>query len=199
MTTVNEAGTTEAQSHGGPPRVAIIHEDRVVTKFAARVVADGVEVAGGEPTIFAIGCPPATSDADIAIIKEYDAMIFVTSSSFGRPTAQMASFLDDLVDVTGHRSVSGRLAGILVMPGDQPGGREPTFLAIVANLMQLGMVIVGPPHIADGAEQNGALLRAQVIEMEAPHRDELKIDDHLIAQAHFLGQRVSLSAVKMVG
>jgi NAD(P)H dehydrogenase (quinone) len=81
--------------------------------------------------------------ANIEDLANYDAIIFGTGTRFGRVSSQMAAFLDQAGGLWMRGALHGKVGGAFTSTGTQHGGQEMTLFSLIANLMHLGMVIVG--------------------------------------------------------
>jgi NAD(P)H dehydrogenase (quinone) len=81
--------------------------------------------------------------ANIEDLANYDAIIFGTGTRFGRVSSQMATFLDQAGGLWMRGALHGKVGGAFTSTGTQHGGQEMTLFSLIANLMHLGMVIVG--------------------------------------------------------
>ena len=178
----------------------------------ARAAAEGARAAGAKPIIKRVGGIVDPSDeegcdlggqfapsATINDLEEVDAVLVSAGTSYGRLTTHMAAFLDQVLDLSDRSMIVGKPGGAIVSAGKQPGGEEGTFISLVANLMQLGMVIVsapsGPPDVP---ERDGMFpqhtKRVPDFEGEEPWAER---QDQQLVQAYRLGSRIAMAAVKL--
>ncbi|SEL80356.1 NAD(P)H dehydrogenase (quinone) [Sphingomonas palmae] len=131
----------------------------------AQAVADGVESAGAQALIRS-AAPSLTRSSPEAVppdalwnwpsvtlgdLERGDGVVIVTTTSFGRISSSMAGVLDEAIDNLVSGELSGLVGSAIVCPGDHPGGEVGTYLSVIGNLMQLGMVVAGKPK-ATGAD-----------------------------------------------
>jgi NAD(P)H dehydrogenase (quinone) len=123
----------------------------------ANAVAEGAREAGAQVDVKRV--PETVSEEDakaryyklnqaapIATIDElanYDAVIVGTGTRFGRVSSQMAAFLDQAGGLWMKGALHGKVGGVFSSTGTQHGGQEMTLFSVIANLLHLGMVIVG--------------------------------------------------------
>jgi NAD(P)H dehydrogenase (quinone) len=123
----------------------------------ANAVAEGAREAGAQVDVKRV--PETVSEEDaksryyklnqaapIATIDElanYDAVIVGTGTRFGRVSSQMAAFLDQAGGLWMKGALNGKVGGVFSSTGTQHGGQEMTLFSVIANLLHLGMVIVG--------------------------------------------------------
>src|SRR5213595_2722379 len=91
--------------------------------------------------------------APIAKIEElanYDAIIVGTGTRFGRMASQMANFLDQAGGLWAKGALHGKVGGAFTSTATQHGGQEMTLFSIIANLLHLGLTIVGLPYSHQG-------------------------------------------------
>jgi NAD(P)H dehydrogenase (quinone) len=87
--------------------------------------------------------------APIATINElpnYDAIVVGAPTRFGRMPSAMGSFLEQAGKLWVEGALHGKVGGAFSSTATQHGGNEMTLFSIIANLMHLGMVIVGLPY-----------------------------------------------------
>jgi NAD(P)H dehydrogenase (quinone) len=58
----------------------------------------------------------------------------------------MATFLDQTGGLWLRGAINGKVGAAFVSTATQHGGQETTLFSLIANLMHLGMVIVGLPY-----------------------------------------------------
>ena len=123
----------------------------------ANAVAEGAREAGAQVDVKRVPETLAEPDAKarhfkldqaapIATIDElanYDAVIVGTGTRFGRISSQMAAFLDQAGGLWMKGALHGKVGGVFTSTGTQHGGQEMTLIGVIANLLHLGMVIVG--------------------------------------------------------
>jgi NAD(P)H dehydrogenase (quinone) len=81
--------------------------------------------------------------AAVADLADYDAIIVGTGTRFGRVSSQMANFLDQAGTLWMRGTLHGKVGGAFSSSATQHGGQEMTLFSIIANMMHLGMIIVG--------------------------------------------------------
>ncbi len=131
----------------------------------AKLVAEGVKEAGGEPIIRK--CPELMSESvissrpdiragiemqkDIPFVtiddfKNVDGYAFGTPTRFGNISAQLKNVVDQLGPLWMQRIFEGKPAGVFVSTGTIHGGQETTILTFMTVLLHLGCVVVGVPY-----------------------------------------------------
>jgi NAD(P)H dehydrogenase (quinone) len=91
--------------------------------------------------------------APVATIDElanYDAIIIGAPTRFGRVPAQMATFLDQAGGLWMRGALNGKVGGAFTSTATQHGGQETTLFSIIANLLHLGLIVVGLPYSFQG-------------------------------------------------
>lgn len=138
--------------------------------------------------------------ADVAELKEYDAIIVGTGTRFGRMSSQMASFWDQAGGVWMRGDLNGKVGAAFTASATQHGGQETTLFSIITNLMHFGMTIVGLDYGFAGQMRNdevtgGAPYGATTIANGDGSRQpsETELDG-----ARYLGKRVAETATKLV-
>lgn len=84
--------------------------------------------------------------ASPAELADYDAIIFGTPTRYGRLAAQMANFLDQTGSLWVKGALIGKVGSVFASTASQHGGQETTITSFHAQLLHLGMVIVGLPY-----------------------------------------------------
>lgn len=126
----------------------------------AEAVAEGAREAGAEVDIKRV--PELVPDevakksgykmdqkAPIARVDEladYDAIIVGVGTRYGRMASQMANFLDQTGGLWAKDALHGKVGGAFTSTATQHGGQETTLIAILTNLLHLGMVVAGLPY-----------------------------------------------------
>lgn len=88
--------------------------------------------------------------AKVDDLADYDAIIVGCGTRFGRMCSQMASFLDQAGALFASGRLNGKVGAAFSSTATQHGGQEMTLFSIIANLMHLGMIVVGLPYSFDG-------------------------------------------------
>ena len=81
--------------------------------------------------------------AKVQDLTNYDAIIIGTGTRYGRMTSQMANFLDQTGSLWAQGALNGKVGGAFTSTATQHGGQETTLMSIIANLMHLGLIVVG--------------------------------------------------------
>ncbi len=81
--------------------------------------------------------------ARVEDLANYDAIVVGTGTRFGRITSQMANFLDQAGGLWAKGALNGKVGGAFTSTATQHGGQDTTLFSIIANLLHVGMVIVG--------------------------------------------------------
>ena len=124
----------------------------------ARLIARGVEAAGGEARLRTV--PPVSTDPKKEQALPDDGPPYVNRSdldwcdglALGSPTrfGNMAAPLKHFIDQTGSEWVSGTLtnkaAAVFTSTSSLHGGQESTLLSMMLPLIHHGMVIIGVPY-----------------------------------------------------
>lgn len=124
----------------------------------ARLIARGVEAAGGEARLRTV--PPVSTDPKKEQALPDDGPPYVNRSdldwcdglALGSPTrfGNMAAPLKHFIDQTGSEWVSGTLtnkaAAVFTSTSSLHGGQESTLLSMMLPLIHHGMVMIGVPY-----------------------------------------------------
>jgi len=130
----------------------------------ANAVAEGARSGGATVDLKRV---PETASADVAKashfkldqkapvanideLANYDAIIIGAPTRFGRVPAQMAAFLDQASGLWMRGALNGKVGGAFTSTATQHGGQETTLFSIIANLMHLGLIVVGLPYSFQG-------------------------------------------------
>lgn len=144
--------------------LVLYHSSYGHVETLAAAVAEGVRAAGASADIKRV---PETvpehiarsanykldQPAPIATIddlEKYDAIIVGCGTRFGRLSAQMAAFLDQAGGLWARGALNGKVGAAFTSTGTQHGGQEMTLFTMIANLLHLGMIIVGLPYSFQG-------------------------------------------------
>lgn len=139
--------------------------------------------------------------ATVAELEAYDAIIVGTPTRYGRMTSQMAAFLDQTGGLWARGALNGKVGAAFTSTASQHGGQETTLMAIITNLLHLGMVIAGLPYSfqgqlkldeVTGGSPYGASTIAAGDGSRQPSENEL-------AGARFQGGHVAEIAAKLFG
>jgi NAD(P)H dehydrogenase (quinone) len=130
----------------------------------AEAVAEGARKAGATVDIKRV--PETVPDAvaksahykldqkaPIAKVEElpnYDAIVVGVGTRYGRMASQMAAFLDQTGALWAKGALNGKVGAAFTSTATQHGGQEMTLFSIIANLLHLGLVIVGLPYSFKG-------------------------------------------------
>lgn len=88
--------------------------------------------------------------AQVAKLKEADAIIFGTPTRFGNMCAQMRNFLDQTGGVWMKGELIGKVGSVFTSTATQHGGQETTVTSFHTTLLHQGMIIVGVPYSETG-------------------------------------------------
>jgi NAD(P)H dehydrogenase (quinone) len=181
----------------------------------AYAVAEGARAAGAEVDVKRV---PETVPADvarnsgykldqpapIATVDElpgYDAIIIGVGTRYGRMASQMTAFLDRTGGLWARGALNGKVGAAFSSTGTLHGGQETTLLAVLTNMLHLGMVLVGLPYSFQGQMRldevtGGAPYGATTIAggdgSRQPSENELE-------GARFQGRLVAETAAKLFG
>ena len=124
----------------------------------ADAVAEGARSAGAEVDIRRVAetAPPEvvaqahfktdTAHPEIEgpdALANYDAIVVGAPTRYGRMPSQMAGFWDTTGGLWMRGALNGKVGAAFASTASQHGGQETTLFSIIANLMHMGMVIVG--------------------------------------------------------
>ena len=139
--------------------------------------------------------------ATIDDLANYDAIVVVVGTRFGRMASQMANFLDQAGGLWAKGVLNGKVGGAFSSSATQHGGQETTLFSIITNLLHFGMVIVGLPYSHQGQmvlDQvvGGAPYGATTIAGGDGSRQPSEIE---LAGARHQGELVAKTAAKLFG
>ena len=141
--------------------------------------------------------PVATVDQ----LKDYDAIIVVAGTRFGRLPSQMAAFWDMAGGLWATGALNGKVGGAFSSTATQHGGNELTIMSMIHNLMHFGLTIVGLDYgyagqsgvdTVRGGSPYGASTVTDSDGSRMPSEDEL-------GGARYQGRRVAEVAAKIFG
>lgn len=84
--------------------------------------------------------------AKVDELADYDAIVIGVGTRYGRMASQMANFLDQTGGLWSKGVLEGKVGAAFTSTATQHGGQETTLIAIITNLLHLGLVIVGLPY-----------------------------------------------------
>lgn len=130
----------------------------------AQAVAEGARSAGATVDIRRVPetVPEATAKAahfkldqsapvaNVAELEGYDAIIVGCPTRYGRVPSQMAAFLDQTGGLWARGALNGKVGGAFSSTATQHGGQEMTLFSVIANLLHLGLIVVGLPYSYQG-------------------------------------------------
>jgi NAD(P)H dehydrogenase (quinone) len=139
--------------------------------------------------------------ATVAELENYDAIIVGTGTRYGRMSSQLAAFLDQTGSLWLRGALHGKVGAAFASTATQHGGQEMTLFSIIANLLHLGMIIVGLPYSHQGQMSldeivGGAPYGATTIAGGDGSRQPSKID---LDGARHQGELVAKTAAKLFG
>ena len=73
----------------------------------------------------------------------YDAIVVGSPTRYGRVSSQMAAFWDTTGGLWASDALVGKVGAAFASTGSQHGGQETTCLAILTNLLHMGMTVTG--------------------------------------------------------
>jgi NAD(P)H dehydrogenase (quinone) len=180
----------------------------------AEAVAEGARKGGATVDIKRVPetVPEATAKsahfkldqkAPIAKVEElpnYDAIIVGVGTRYGRMASQMAAFLDQTGALWAKGALNGKVGAAFTSTATQHGGQEMTLFSIIANLMHLGLVIVGLPYSFKGQMKvdevvGGSPYGATTITSSDGTRQPSEID---LAGARYQGELVAQTAAALI-
>lgn len=141
--------------------IGIVYYSMYGTAFEfAKVLAEGVEQAGGKATLLkvphnlpqavadspgvkeAIEAQSVVGDATVDALRDFDGIIFGAGTRFGLPASQLQSFLDTTGGLWAEGALVGKAAGFFTGASTIHGGHETTIMAASHYAMHQGMVVV---------------------------------------------------------
>ena len=139
--------------------------------------------------------------ATVAELESYDAIIVGTGTRYGRVSSQMAAFLDQTGGLWARGALNGKVGAAFTSTATQHGGQETTLFSVIANLLHLGMVIVGLPYSHKGMTTldevvGGSPYGATTIAGSDGSRQPSEIE---LAGARLQGELVARTAGKVFG
>jgi NAD(P)H dehydrogenase (quinone) len=141
--------------------------------------------------------------APIAKVEElpnYDAIVVGVGTRYGRMASQMTAFLDQTGALWAKGALNGKVGAAFTSTATQHGGQEMTLFSIIANLMHLGLVIVGLPYSFKGQMKldevvGGSPYGATTITGSDGTRQPSDVD---LAGARFQGELVAQTAAALI-
>ncbi len=139
--------------------------------------------------------------AQVEELEKYDAIVVGTPTRYGRVASPMAAFLDRTGGLWARGALNGKVGGAFASTASQHGGNELTLFSIIANLMHLGLTIVGLPYSFQGQMQidevhGGSPYGATTIAGGDGSRQPSAID---LDGARFQGKLIAETAAKLFG
>lgn len=139
--------------------------------------------------------------ATVAELESYDGIIVGTGTRYGRVSSQMAAFLDQTGGLWARGALNGKVGAAFTSTATQHGGQETTLFSVIANLLHLGMVIVGLPYSHKGMTTldevvGGSPYGATTIAGSDGSRQPSEIE---LAGARHQGELVARTAGKVFG
>jgi NAD(P)H dehydrogenase (quinone) len=130
----------------------------------AEALAEGARSAGAEVDVKRVPelVPPEIAKAShfkldqaapvarVEDLANYDAIAIGVGTRFGRMASQMASFLDQAGGLWAKGVLNGKVGAAFTSSATQHGGNEMTLFSIIANLLHIGMIVVGLPYSHQG-------------------------------------------------
>jgi NAD(P)H dehydrogenase (quinone) len=181
----------------------------------AEAVAEGARKAGATVDIKRVPetVPEATAKsahfkldqkapfAKVEELPNYDAIIVGVGTRYGRMASQMAAFLDQTGALWAKGALNGKVGAAFTSSATQHGGQETTLFSIIANLMHLGLIIVGLPYSFKGQMRidevvGGSPYGATTITSNDGTRQPSETE---LAGARFQGELVAQTAAAMSG
>src|SRR5690606_16687605 len=95
------------------------------------------------------GAPPRPQPAPIVEVEDlpnYDAIVIGVGTRYGHMASPMTAFLDQTGALWPRGALTGKVGSAFSSTATQHGGQELTLMAIHANLLHFGMVLVGLPY-----------------------------------------------------
>jgi len=84
--------------------------------------------------------------AEVEDLANYDAIIVGSPTRFGRLSSPVAAFLEEASELANRGILNGKIGGAFVSPASRNGGQEAAWMSIINNILQFGMIVVGPPY-----------------------------------------------------
>lgn len=138
--------------------------------------------------------------AKVEELQNYDAIIVGVGTRYGRMASQMAAFLDQTGALWAKGALNGKVGAAFTSTATQHGGQEMTLFSIIANLMHLGLVIVGLPYSFKGQMKidevvGGSPYGATTITSNDGTRQPSETD---LAGARYQGELVAQTAAALI-
>ena len=131
-------------------------------------------------------------------LKDYDAIVVGSPTRYGRVASQMAAFWDTTGGLWASDALVGKVGAAFTSTGSQHGGQESTCLAILTNLLHMGMTVTGLDYGYKGqltvdAVHGGTPYGASTIAgHNARQPSEIELEG-----ARYLGRKVAGVAAKL--
>jgi NAD(P)H dehydrogenase (quinone) len=140
--------------------LVLYHSEFGYVAVVARAIAEGARSTGAvvdikrvpetapTATLHAANFSPVHDDpvAEIEDLANYHAIIVGSPTRFGRLSSTVAGFLEQASELASRGILSGKVGGAFVSPSSRNGGQETAWMSIINNLLQFGMIVVGPPY-----------------------------------------------------
>ncbi|WP_406663464.1 NAD(P)H:quinone oxidoreductase [Gallaecimonas sp. GXIMD1310] len=130
------------------PVLVLYYSQHGATRQMARMIARGIEEAGGESWLRTV--PQAEQQADPVVteqeLSQASALALGSPTRFGGMAAPMKAFWDSTAPAWLAGALVDKPACVFTSASSLHGGHESTLLAMMVPLLHHGMVIAGLPY-----------------------------------------------------
>jgi multimeric flavodoxin WrbA len=181
-------------------KIAIIYHSNGGRNFAmAQAVAEGAAKLGAETKLF-----DCTKEMDMSYLQESNAIVFGSPTYMGSLSGQMKMFFDSTsAEVFTKRQWVNKIAAGFTNSGAPSGDKLNTLMQMMIFSMQQGMIWVGLDLVtgyksSSDQEIGFNRLGSWMGVMSQSYADAQGVQSDL-QTARYLGERVALISMKMVG
>lgn len=131
----------------------VYHSDYGNTEKMAKAIGAGMEAAGDVSLRI-----QRAVDTSLALLVEADILVFGTPVHMGSMAWQLKRLIDEAGKLWLENALEGKVGGAFVTGGGYGGGgggAELTLMALHANFLEHGMVVVGFPKSLEGYADAG--------------------------------------------
>ncbi len=193
-------------------RILVLYYSRYGSTAAlARQVARGVASVDGAEALLrtvppvapstATALPPVPPEgapyAELADLRDCDALALGSPTRFGNMAAPMKHFLDGTSELWLEGALSGKPAGVFTSTSTQHGGQETTLLSMMLPLLHHGALLLGLPYTLQAltdTRDGGSPYGPSHVASPAAGTD---LSEHEKTLARALGRRLALAGAAL--
>jgi NAD(P)H dehydrogenase (quinone) len=192
------------------PNILVLYYSRTGnTARLARIIARGIEQAGGIANLRTVPPVSATSVAvdppvpdhgapyvSIADLRACDGLLLGSPTRFGNMAAALKHFLDQTSELWLAGDMVNKPAGVFTTSSSAHGGQETTLLSMALPLIHHGMIWVGLPYThAELFETRTGGSPYGATQLATEWNKEISQHEKSLAMAH--GKRISFLAASL--